>query len=250
MAKITLQQAIQYAQAAGFKGQSLITVLAIAMAESGLNTTARYTNTGGSVDRGILQINNYWHAEYSDAQCDNPATAFKAGYTISSSGTNFNPWSTYTSGKYKQYIPVVTAAVQGDQQNASGPSAATIAAVNAAMNATFTVKNAWSLASNASVSQALVSFDEVFAVNNPFDIDTSGMQDSILGVNVTDPVKWLAQLGSNLVGDLVAVTLRIVCISLGVFMLYKVVDHFINFSGAVQGTISTVSKLAPMIAGA
>lgn len=257
MAKITLQQAIQYAQAAGFKGQALIDILAIAMAESNLQTDV--VNSIGAT--GILQIYLAVHPDVTPAQAKDPAFSFRYAYKLSGGGTNFCPWQSYDckvcgncgpngwDNRYKQYLPTVTAAVQGDSQNAAGPSAATIAAVNAAMNATKVAKNAWSLSSNASVSQALVSFDSAFNVGNPFDIDTSGMQDNIFGVNVTDPVKWLAQLGANLVGDLVAITLRIVCISLGFFILYKVVAHFIDFSGIAKTGIDAVSKIA-MAAGA
>lgn len=255
MAKITLQQAIQYAQAAGFKGQSLITILAIAMAESNLQTDV--VNSIGAT--GILQIYLAVHPDVTPEQAKDPAFSFRYAYKLSGGGKNFCPWQSYdckvcgncgTNGwdnRYKQYVPVVTAAVQGDAQNAQGPSATTIAlaqAYNAASNTVSTVKNAWSLGSNASVSQALVSFDDAFNISNPFDIDTSGMQDSILGVNVTDPVKWLAQLGTNLIEDLVAIVLRIICIALGSFILYKVVDHFIDFSGMVQTATGAISKIA------
>lgn len=118
MSVISLATARGYAVAAGFTGSSLDTVLAIAQAESGLDTTARNVNTdshtfpdghlGPSTDRGILQINNYWHPEYSDAQCDDPAQAFAAGWTISAQGSNFTPWSTYTSGAYRKYLPVTS----------------------------------------------------------------------------------------------------------------------------------------------
>ena len=106
MSTITVAQAYGYASAAGFTGNALNIVVAIAQAESGLVTDARNTagNTPPSTDRGILQINSYWHPEYTDACCDDPACAFKAGYTISKEGTDFSPWSTYTSGAYLKYM--------------------------------------------------------------------------------------------------------------------------------------------------
>ena len=101
MAALTLAQAGAFASAAGFSGESLATIVAIAQAESSLVTNARNTNTDGSIDRGILQINNYWHSEYSDAQCDDPATAFRAGWLISTHGTDFSQWTTFKTSAYK-----------------------------------------------------------------------------------------------------------------------------------------------------
>lgn len=120
MGALTLQQASEYAQAAGFSGSALQTILAIAQAESGLDPLATNTNTdfhtfpdghtGPSVDRGILQINNYWQPQVSNAVAFNPATAFVAGFAISARGTTFTPWSTYQSGAYKRYLPVTAPA--------------------------------------------------------------------------------------------------------------------------------------------
>lgn len=110
MPVITLAQATTYAQAAGFSGRSLDIILAIAQAESGLNTTA--TNTAGNsagTDRGILQINSVYHAEVTDAQAFDPAQAFVAGYRISRQGQDFTPWSTFKNGAFRQYLPQISA---------------------------------------------------------------------------------------------------------------------------------------------
>lgn len=118
MAILTVTGARLYAQKAGFSGQALDIILAIAQAESGLNTLATNINsdshtfpdghTGPSEDRGVLQINNYWWPQVTDAMAFDPTTAFQWGYTISKQGTNFTPWSTYTSGAYKRYLTVST----------------------------------------------------------------------------------------------------------------------------------------------
>ena len=73
---------------------------AIAMAESGGKPTAINHNTNGSVDRGLFQINSVHGAQSST----DLATNIKAAIAISSNGTNWNPWTTYTSGKYKPYL--------------------------------------------------------------------------------------------------------------------------------------------------
>lgn len=105
MAILTKAQAYAYAQSAGFGGTSADIIVAIAYAESGLNTLA--TNTVGNsagTDRGILQINSVYHAEVSDRWAFDPGGAFLAGYRISSNGTNFTPWSTFGNGAYKRYL--------------------------------------------------------------------------------------------------------------------------------------------------
>lgn len=106
MATLTRQQVVDFASRAGFSGTARDIIVAIAAAESGFKTNARNVNTDANrtVDRGILQINNYWHPEVSDACADDPACAFQAGYRISSGGRNFQPWSTYTNGAYRRYL--------------------------------------------------------------------------------------------------------------------------------------------------
>jgi hypothetical protein len=61
-------------------------------------------NTDGSVDRGILQINNKWHPEVSDQCADSPPCAFKQAYRISSEGRDFTPWVTYKLGLHLPYV--------------------------------------------------------------------------------------------------------------------------------------------------
>jgi len=49
--------------------------LAVAEAESGFNPAAVNTNTDGTRDRGLYQINEKWHPEVSDAQAFDPSYA-------------------------------------------------------------------------------------------------------------------------------------------------------------------------------
>lgn len=107
MATLTIGQTYAYAVLAGFTSPALDVIVAIAQAESGLVTDQRNgpgDNVPPSLDRGILQINSYWQSQYTDACCDDPACAFRAGYAISSQGTNFKPWATYVSGAYKSFM--------------------------------------------------------------------------------------------------------------------------------------------------
>jgi len=99
--ELTLDEVVGYAKAAGFTGTGLRTIVAIAQAESGFDTTAVNPNDpyGGSF--GILQINGAHISAISIADMEDPAKAFVFAYSLSRQGTYFNDWSTYTSGKYK-----------------------------------------------------------------------------------------------------------------------------------------------------
>lgn len=109
-AQESFQQVYNQAYAGGFRGESLIDAIAIAWAESrwyptGDNTAGNYPP--GSRDRGIMQINSYWHPEVSDACANDPTCAFKAAYTISNGGKNFNYWATWKHGQAQAALPMV-----------------------------------------------------------------------------------------------------------------------------------------------
>jgi lysozyme-like protein len=101
-----------YAAKAGFKGNDLNIAVAVALAESGGNTEA-HNHSGKDNSYGLWQINMYgsmgparqrqFHlATYADLfQPDVNARAAKA---IHSSQGWDKGWTTYKSGKYKQYM--------------------------------------------------------------------------------------------------------------------------------------------------
>jgi len=64
-----------------------------------------------SWDRGLWQINSFWHPEVSDAQCDDPNGACDAVYRISMGFMVWSPWSAYNSGAYIFHMPAATEAV-------------------------------------------------------------------------------------------------------------------------------------------
>ena len=126
---LSSSQLASYAQAAGFTGAGLATIVAIALAESGGNPAIR----GGQDprDRGVLQINSYWHPEVSDACAFDPACAFKAAFSISSNGTNFSQWTTFTNGAYKSHLSAASTATPG---TSLGQTAATANAAASGVN--------------------------------------------------------------------------------------------------------------------
>jgi hypothetical protein len=90
----------------GFTGQGLRLAVAVGLAESGGNATARGANPPtpgcpqGSTDRGAWQLNSCYHPEVSDACADDLACAAVETYRISLGGSDWRQWSTYTSGAY------------------------------------------------------------------------------------------------------------------------------------------------------
>ena len=81
-----------------------VTAVAVCLAESSGNCNAKYVNSGGSVDRGLWQVNNYWHKEVSDSCAYDCACNGKAASSISSGGSDWTPWSTFKTGAYKSHI--------------------------------------------------------------------------------------------------------------------------------------------------
>jgi surface antigen len=120
MPNLTIQQAAQYAKNAGFTGNDLVTILAIAMAESNLNTDV----VNGIGATGILQIYLKAHPDVTSAQAKDPQFSFNYGYKLFKARGNFCDWQSYdckicgncnpTTGwdnRYKQFIPQVQAAL-------------------------------------------------------------------------------------------------------------------------------------------
>ena len=91
---------------AGFSSQGLRLAVAVGLAESGGNPTARGPNPptpgcpDGSTDRGAWQLNNCYHPEVPDACADNLMCAARETYRISAAGSDWHEWTTYTSGAY------------------------------------------------------------------------------------------------------------------------------------------------------
>ena len=103
---LTLRELRALARDVGFHKPKV--AAAIAMAES--SGVVRAVNKNPlrkpdySVDRGLFQINSYWHPEVSrrcafDARCN-----AEAAFEISDGGRNWRQWTTWHSGAYKAYL--------------------------------------------------------------------------------------------------------------------------------------------------
>ena len=129
-------QLMQTLQNAGFKGESLNTAYGIVKAESGGRANA-YNPTGMDDSYGLFQINmenndprnpgmgnkrnemylkKYASIGYTGPESlKDPYINSRIAYDISKGGTNFKPWTTYTSGKYLQHTSGVTSANVGNK---------------------------------------------------------------------------------------------------------------------------------------
>jgi hypothetical protein len=102
----------EYAHRAGFRGDALVTAVAVALAESSGDTHA---HNGVSPDNsyGLWQINmlgamgperreqfGFDH----NAALFRPANNADAAYAIAGNGKDFGPWSTYTNGSYREHL--------------------------------------------------------------------------------------------------------------------------------------------------
>ena len=93
-----------YWKSAGGSSSTCQTAVAVANPESNFDCSATYTNTGGSIDRGLWQINDYWHPEISDSCAFDCQCNANGAYSISSGGKDWTPWATYNSGAYEKYM--------------------------------------------------------------------------------------------------------------------------------------------------
>lgn len=93
---------VQAAKAAGFSGDSLVTAIAVAMAESGgVPQKSKYK---GEESYGMWQVHIPSHPEYTPGQMMDPMQNAQAAFKISGGGANWKPWSVYKSGAYKQFL--------------------------------------------------------------------------------------------------------------------------------------------------
>lgn len=122
----------QHARAAGFSGEALVTALAVAQAESGWNASA--VGDTGLVDAkwgpsiGLWQIRSL-NAEQGTGKTRDQLALFdptfnaRSAYAISSGGTNWRPWSVFTSGAYKKHLSAARSAVTDPSVAAVTPGA-------------------------------------------------------------------------------------------------------------------------------
>ena len=90
---------------AGFPPRSWAIAVAVALAESSGETTATHTNSDGSTDYGLFQINSVHSDLLANHTWADPTDNARMALAISSNGTNWHPWTTYNSSAYRVYLP-------------------------------------------------------------------------------------------------------------------------------------------------
>jgi hypothetical protein len=113
---------VRLAKSVGYHfGGGIDIAVAVAFAESRFDTNALLVNKEnvglhpgdkgyGSHDRGLWQINDFWHPEVTDGQAFDAEANAAAAFRISRGGTNWSPWSTFNSGAFKTYMPLAQTA--------------------------------------------------------------------------------------------------------------------------------------------
>ncbi len=105
------------AKSRGLRGQGISTSVAVALAESGGRADASNTNSNGSIDRGLWQINSV-HGKLSTFNVAGNADAMAK---ISQRGRKWTDWVTYNTGAYRSFMGRAATAA-GHPSGSSGSS--------------------------------------------------------------------------------------------------------------------------------
>lgn len=86
-------------------GERIATAVAVARAESSFRP--QITNTVGNahgIDRGLFQINSYWHPEVSASCALSASCNTRAAVRISKKATRWTEWWTWKNNKHKPFM--------------------------------------------------------------------------------------------------------------------------------------------------
>lgn len=221
-------------QAGGSPGAAPIAA-AIAIAESGGNTTATNHDSNGSVDRGLWQINSVHGAQSTYDVMGNA----RAAVAISNNGTNWAPWTTYTSGAYRQYV----------QANVPPDMNVPINGTNAAANAVLTASYpGGSLDPLNYVDPYGIGPDAAGFFGKIFNLpsDAAGAIDRHIATALQGMILSILNPLINMVAGIAGITAGAVMVLFGIFMMVKNTETG-QAVGRTAGTAAQagVSALAP-----
>lgn len=94
---------------------------------------------------------------------------------------------------------------------------------------------------NDNVTQWLQNLDQLMLVLNPF--PTSGVI-PIGGTSIPDPIGWLTEVGSNMYADSVALGLRLLFITVGGWLILRVLNEFIDYGALLQSATTVIGAVA------
>lgn len=90
----------------GQNPEKVALAVAVALAESRGDTTARNRNSDGSIDVGLWQINSIHrqdHPTWTENWLRDPANNATAMAAVSGGGADWTPWVAYKNGNYRTY---------------------------------------------------------------------------------------------------------------------------------------------------
>lgn len=120
--RLTAEEVARLAYNAGFRGEDLVTAVAVAFGESSLNAGALNDNAStGDLSYGLMQINmlnslgparrNAWGLDDNDELFD-PAVNMRAAFSLySNRGNKFTDWSVYKNNAHVRHMGVARDAV-------------------------------------------------------------------------------------------------------------------------------------------
>ena len=77
---------------------------AVMMSESRGKANAKNVNTGGSIDYGYFQFNDYWHPEVSIKCAKDIECSVKNAYRVSNGGRDWSQWYGWVDGGYRAFL--------------------------------------------------------------------------------------------------------------------------------------------------
>ncbi|MEU4806075.1 type VII secretion target [Actinosynnema sp. NPDC023587] len=128
MSRLSPEQIARHAHDAGFRGEDLTIAVAVALAESGGDPRAHNPRPPDD-SYGLWQINMLGALGparrrelglASDRELFDPRENAKAANRISGDGRSWTPWSTYTSGAYREHLDEARRGVKALNRNGSG----------------------------------------------------------------------------------------------------------------------------------
>jgi hypothetical protein len=131
---LPITEVVKHAANAGFKGDALVTAVAVAKAESGFDAAAigdeHLVDAKWGPSAGLWQIRSLKADSGTGRHRDftrlfDPAFNARSAYAISGGGTNFNPWSVYKNGRYKQHLQEAVSVAGSGGPPAPGATAGT-----------------------------------------------------------------------------------------------------------------------------
>lgn len=138
-------------RAAGFPESLVPTMMAIGMAESSWNPSATHSNSNGTIDQGLFQINSVHQGNpwYPTNPMD-PLQSAKAAYAIYQS-QGLKAWTVYNSGAYSKFMQ-------------AAPAIQRVATQQAYNNGNYGPANYSGLAGNAAAAQSFIM--STFGISN------------------------------------------------------------------------------------